>query len=238
MVAHLGTGSDEEASKTAILSSIEQGMTSDTYVNSDIIKVSYIGTRSNRDDMTTTVSLLEQKKSLSSKQSSLVIGLSVFFLGFAALVGFIALRTRKKRRRSSNSDTEMNRNSIGGNEVVTEAPVVPAINNYDYNVKTMNRSSTGDEVMDFKHDTIEGRVLMLETVMEDGSEHASSIRSPSSDLASPRRFDISAIAAMGMAIPVVLQFSGRNAGTGGRDKDYDSDTTDDVMENETAFKFD
>ncbi len=224
MVAHLATGSDEDASKAAILSSIEQGMKLNTFVNSDIIKVSYIGTRPNRDDLTSTVSYLQQKKSLSSQQSSLVIGLSVFFLGFAAVVGFIALHTRKKRRRSSNNDTEVSQNSFGVDEVKFATPV-PGINKYDHNVKTTNRSSRGDEVKAFKHGTRDGCVLMLDTVAEDNSEHASSIWSPSSDLASPRRFDVSSIAAMGMASPVVLQLSGSNVGASGRDTD------------ETAFKF-
>lgn len=236
MVAHLATGSDQEASKAAILSSIEQGMKTNTYVNSDIIKVSYIGTRSNREDLTTTVSYLEQKKSLSSNQSSLVIGLSVFFLGFAALVGFIALHTRKKRRRSSNDKT-VSRNSIEVDEVEFAAPVVPVINNYDYNVKSKNRRSSGDDVLNSKHDTMEGRMLMLDTVVEDGS-HASSIWSPSSDQANSRHYlDVSSIAAMGMASPVVLQLSESNVGTGSRDMDHDSDTAGERMENETAFKF-
>ena len=155
MTAYLEPGSDEEASKTAtaILSAVEQGMESGTYVNNEIIKVSYIGTRSNRDDMSETVPLrLEQQKSLDGNGSSLVIGLSVFFLAFAGLVGFVALHTRKRKRRSNNSansigaSTEESRNTIGVGVVEIAAP---ANNKYDNNVgnMTMSSSGSGDEVV-------------------------------------------------------------------------------------------
>eukprot|EP00986_Skeletonema_menzelii_P018412 scaffold26636_cov153-Skeletonema_menzelii.AAC.23 len=137
MTAYLEPGSDEEASKTvtAILSAVEQGMESGTYVNNEIIKVSYIGTRSNRDDMSETVPLrLEQQKSLDG------------------LVGFVALHTRKRKRRSNNSansigaSTEESRNTIGVGVVEIAAP---ANNKYDNNVgnMTMSSSGSGDEVV-------------------------------------------------------------------------------------------
>ncbi|KAK1741444.1 hypothetical protein QTG54_007922 [Skeletonema marinoi] len=105
MTAYLGPESDEEASKTAILSSVEQGMELGTYEDNEIIKVTYIGTRSNRDDMTSTELRLEQQTSLSN-ESALAIGLSAFFLVFAALVSFIALNNREKKKRRS-SDNSM-----------------------------------------------------------------------------------------------------------------------------------
>eukprot|EP00985_Skeletonema_marinoi_P021223 scaffold12919_cov190-Skeletonema_marinoi.AAC.1 len=105
MTAYLGPESDEEASKTAILSSVEQGMELGTYEDNEIIKVTYIGTRSNRDDMTSTELRLKQQTSLSN-ELALAIGLSAFFLVFAAFVSFIALNNREKKKRRS-SDNSM-----------------------------------------------------------------------------------------------------------------------------------
>ena len=105
MTAYLGPESDEEASKTAILSSVEQGMELGTYEDNEIIKVTYIGTHSNRDDMTSTELRLKQQTSLSN-ESALAIGLSAFFLVFAAIVSFIALNNREKKKRRS-SDNSM-----------------------------------------------------------------------------------------------------------------------------------
>ena len=156
MTAYLEPVSDEEASKTAtaILSAVEQGMESGTYVSNEIIKVSYIGTRSNRDDMTETVPLsLEQQKSLDGNESSLVIGLSVFFVAFAGLVGFVALHTRKRKRRSNNTansigaSAEVSRNTIGDDAVEVAAPVAPVINKYDSNLGSSTSSSSGDEAV-------------------------------------------------------------------------------------------
>jgi hypothetical protein len=154
MTAYLGPESDEEASKTAILSSVEQGMESGTYEDNEIIKVTYIGTRSNRDDMTSTEVRLEQQTSLSN-ESSLAIGLSAFFLAFAALVSFVALNNRekkkKKRRSSDNSmgaSAEMSQNTIGVNVVAITTPAAPVANKYANNVGSTTMSSSGDEAED------------------------------------------------------------------------------------------
>lgn len=148
MTAYLRPGSDEKASKAAIISHVEQGMKSGTYLNNQIIKTSFIGTRSKRDDETTAILSLKQQKALSGDESSLVIGLSVFFLGFAALVGFVVLHTRMKKRRSNNSDSstaQMSRNTIGVDFVQIAAQSAPAIDKYDNNVGSATSSSSGDE---------------------------------------------------------------------------------------------
>eukprot|EP00984_Skeletonema_dohrnii_P007257 scaffold2632_cov136-Skeletonema_dohrnii-CCMP3373.AAC.2 len=151
MTAYLGPESDEEARKTAILSSVEKGMELGTYEDNEIIKVTYIGTRSNRDDMTSTELRLEQQTSLSN-ESSLAIGLSAFFLVFAALVSFVALNNRekkkKKRRSSDNSmgaSAEMSQNTIGVDVVEITTPVAPVANKYANNVGSTTMSSSGDE---------------------------------------------------------------------------------------------
>ena len=151
MTAYLKSGSDEESSKTAILSAVEQGMDSGTYESNEIVKVTYIGTRSNRDDLTVR---LEQQKSLDGNETSLVIGLSVFFVAFAGLVGIVALHTRKRKRNPDNSansigaSAEMSQNTIGVDAVEFAAPVAPAMNKHDNIIgnTTMCSSGSGDEV--------------------------------------------------------------------------------------------
>ena len=151
MTVYLKPGSEEESSKNAILSAVEQGMDSGTYESNEIVKVTYIGTRSNRDDLTVR---LEQQKSLDGNESSLVIGLSVFFVAFAGLVGLVALHTRKRKRHTDNSansigaSAEMSRNTIGVDAVEFAAPVAPAMNKHDNIIgnTTMCSSGSGDEV--------------------------------------------------------------------------------------------
>jgi len=148
MTAYLVSGSDVEAIKAAIISNVEQGMESRTYLNNEIIKTSFIGTRSGRDDTTTAILSLEQQKALSGDESSVVIGLSVFFLGFAALVGYFVFQNHKKKRRSNNSESstaQMSRNTIGVDFVEIASRSAPAIDKYDNNVGSTTASSSGDE---------------------------------------------------------------------------------------------
>ena len=161
MTAYLGPGSDKEASIAAMLAHVEQGMESGTYLNNEIIKVSFIGTRSSKKDggMTTAELGVGQE----TNDQSLAIGLSVFFLGFAALIGFTVMHTRKKKKRhSNNSDTsagasaQMSRNTIGVDtvEIIAHNLSAPVNNKYDNSIGSVTLSSSGGDEEDQKYEDL------------------------------------------------------------------------------------
>lgn len=141
MTAYLGPSSDEEASKAAILSHIEEGMESGAYLNNQIIKTSFIGTRSNKDK---TSAVLGVGQDMGRNGSSMLIGLSVFFLGFAALVGFGVLIFREKKRRANSSDISTRPFTQSScNEIATHISLY--IKNQGSSVGCNTVSSSGDE---------------------------------------------------------------------------------------------
>ena len=157
MTAYLGPGSDEEASKAAMLYRIQQGMESGAYLDSEITKTSFIGVSraANRDNNISAVGLGRQDN---GKESSMVIGISVFCLGFAALIGFGVLHMREKKKRnipigSSSArgpSAQSSRLDAGGMEIAVRRNSQQVDNSLDIdkhsnNMANSTLSSSGDE---------------------------------------------------------------------------------------------
>ena len=116
MTAYVDSNSDAEGAKTKLLSLIEEGMASSTYTDDDIIKTSYIGSRPVAvagdvvDD--TKVPVVSEIQAVPLKEKdppTLAIGISVFLLGFAALVllyAFFMHRSEKDIEESSGESTQ------------------------------------------------------------------------------------------------------------------------------------
>lgn len=105
MTAYVEPNSDAEAANTKLLSLIEEGMASGAYTDDNIIKTSYIGTRSvaiagdTVDDTKIPVISEIQVLPLNEKDPPiLAIGLSAFLLVFAALMLLCAFFVHRRKK--------------------------------------------------------------------------------------------------------------------------------------------
>ena len=116
MTAYVENDTDVEVAKAKLLSLIEDGMASGAYTDDNIIKTSYIGSRPIvvADDVIddTTVPVMSEIEAAPLREKeppTMAIGISVFLLGFAALVLLLAFcvhRHKKDVEEPSDDDEE------------------------------------------------------------------------------------------------------------------------------------